>query len=64
LVAKLLRLISRLIVDAARSRVSAITRTDSPARTQSINLDPLLKAELAVTLSHRHNTLARVALVL
>jgi hypothetical protein len=33
-------------------------------RTQSINLNSLVKAELAITLSHRHNTLAGVALVL
>src|SRR5882672_1640343 len=32
--------------------------------TQSINLNPLIEAELAITLSHRHNTLAGVALVL
>jgi len=32
--------------------------------TQSINLNPLIQAELAITLSHRHNTLAGVALVL
>ena len=31
---------------------------------QTINLDPLFKAELAVTLSHRNNTIAGVALVL
>jgi hypothetical protein len=31
--------------------------------TQSINLNPLIEAELAITLSHRHNTLAGVALV-
>jgi hypothetical protein len=33
----------------------------SPA--QPINLDPLFEAELAITLSHRHNTIAGVALV-
>jgi hypothetical protein len=31
--------------------------------TQPINLNPLIEAELAITLSHRHNTLAGVALV-
>ena len=31
---------------------------------QTINLDPLFKAELAITLSHRNNTIAGVALVL
>jgi hypothetical protein len=30
---------------------------------QTVNLNALLKAELAITLSHRHNTLAGVALV-
>src|SRR5258707_694088 len=30
---------------------------------QAVNLNALLKAELAITLSHRHNTLAGVALV-
>jgi hypothetical protein len=30
---------------------------------QTINLNALFKAELAITLSHRHNTLAGVALV-
>src|ERR1700720_2558080 len=30
---------------------------------QAVNLNSLLKAELAITLSHRHNTLAGVALV-
>jgi len=30
---------------------------------QAVNLNALLKAELAVTLPHRHNTLAGVALV-
>lgn len=30
---------------------------------QAVNLDPLLKAELAISLSHRNNTLAGVALV-
>jgi hypothetical protein len=30
---------------------------------QTVNLDALFKAELAITLSHRHNTLAGVALV-
>src|ERR1700675_3455761 len=32
------------------------------ARMQAVNLNALLKAELAITLSHRHNTLAGVAL--
>src|SRR6201994_823685 len=32
-------------------------------RMQSINLNALFEAELAVTLSHRHNTIAGVALV-
>src|SRR5882757_1002272 len=31
---------------------------------QAVNLNALFKAELAITLSHRHNTLAGVALVL
>src|SRR5258708_27569138 len=43
----------------ARNRLHGFT-----GQTQSINLNPLLKAELAITLSHRHNTLAGVALVL
>jgi hypothetical protein len=30
---------------------------------QAVDLNPLLKAELAITSSHRHNTLAGVALV-
>src|SRR5512140_2514470 len=30
---------------------------------QAVNLNALFKAELAITLSHRHNTLAGVALV-
>src|SRR5579864_1390846 len=30
---------------------------------QAVYLNPLFKAELAITLSHRHNTLAGVALV-
>src|SRR5438034_9907112 len=30
---------------------------------QAVNLNALFKAELAITLSHRHNTLADVALV-
>src|SRR6202140_2064963 len=30
---------------------------------QAVNLNALLKADLAITLSHRHNTLAGVALV-
>src|SRR3954469_17984396 len=30
---------------------------------QAVNLNALLKAELAITLSHRHNTLAGVALL-
>src|ERR1035437_7581798 len=34
-----------------------------PACRQAVDLNPLLKAELAITLSHRHNTLAGVALV-
>src|ERR1035437_1695982 len=35
----------------------------STACMQAVDLNPLLKAELAITLSHRHNTLAGVALV-
>src|SRR6266851_2376485 len=35
----------------------------STASMQAIDLNALLKAELAITLSHRHNTLAGVALV-
>jgi hypothetical protein len=30
---------------------------------QTVDLNALFKAELAITLSHRHNTLAGVALV-
>jgi hypothetical protein len=30
---------------------------------QAVDLNALLKAELAITLSHRHNTLTGVALV-
>src|SRR5579859_2409226 len=33
------------------------------ARMQTVDLNPLLKAELAITTSHRNNTLAGVALV-
>jgi hypothetical protein len=35
----------------------------STAYMQAVDLNALLKAELAITLSHRHNTLAGVALV-
>jgi hypothetical protein len=42
----------------ARNRLHGFT-----GHTQSINLNPLIEAELAITLSHRHNTLAGVALV-
>src|SRR6478672_3525128 len=35
----------------------------STACMQAVDLNALLKAELAITLSHRHNTLAGVALV-
>src|SRR5258705_11165502 len=35
----------------------------STACMQAVNLNAVLKAELAITLSHRHNTLAGVALV-
>src|ERR1700674_3356687 len=35
----------------------------STAFMQSVDLNALFKAELAITLSHRHNTLAGVALV-
>ena len=35
----------------------------STASMQAIDLNALFKAELAITLSHRHNTLAGVALV-
>src|ERR1700716_2844893 len=36
----------------------------STACMQAVDLNALFKAELAITLSHRHNTLAGVALVL
>jgi hypothetical protein len=45
--------------EGARDRLHGFT-----GHTQSINLNPLIEAELAITLSHRHNTLAGVALVL
>jgi hypothetical protein len=35
----------------------------STARMQAVDLNALFKAELAITLSHRHNTLTGVALV-
>jgi hypothetical protein len=35
----------------------------STACMQAVDLNALFKAELAITLSHRHNTLAGVALV-
>src|SRR5271163_1512601 len=64
--------------DLGRSRVAPQFPTDrrrSPVKRrrnfvlrftvcmQTVNLNALLEAELAITLSHRHNTLAGVALV-
>src|SRR5215213_7785839 len=37
--------------EGARNRLHGFT-----GRTEPINLDPLIEAELAITLSHRHNT--------
>jgi hypothetical protein len=46
---------------STKSRCNLMLR--STACMQAVDLKALLKAELAITLSHRHNTLAGVALV-
>src|SRR5436305_11591063 len=46
----------------AKRRRNIVLR--STACMQAVDLNALFKAELAITLSHRHNTLAGVALVL